>query len=276
MKRKVILALLCAAVMMGGCGKKNNTDTDAEPTPSGSPTPSVTVTEEAQEVLKPQPITVIYKEVGKQTENSVTLIMENRMGVDIEELYVRESSERDWGEDLMSSGVVIENGDTAKIYIEELEEGSSYDIKMNCSEDKVEILEDVSPSDIEEAKVYLLEEEDLPYLVYVDSATGESVNTKEDVLKSHGAESGSSSTQTDSREDEDDKDDNNNKTTPTPEPTRRPTQTPTRIPDPTDEPDPEPTDEPDPEPTDEPEPTQTPDPGDDSGDDAPPPDDEAE
>lgn len=271
MKRKAIFALLCAAVILGGCGKKNNNNTDAVPTPSESPTPTAAVTEE---VLKPQPITVIYKEVGEQTENSVTLILENKMGVDIEELYVRESSEKDWGENLMSSGVVIEDGDTAKIYIEELEEGSSYDIKMNCSEDKVEILEEVSPSDIEEAKVYLLEEEDLPYLVYVDAATGESVNTKEDVLKSHRIDSSSSSSQN-STDDDQKNDDDDKKTTPTAEPTKRPTATPTRTPDPTDEPDPEPTDEPDPEPTDEPEPTQTPDPGDDNGDDAPPPDDEA-
>ena len=121
MKRKIMFALLCAAVVMGGCGKKNNTDTDATPTPSETPTPTVTVEEGSEEVLQPEPITVVYKEVGEQTENSVGLIMENRMSVDIQELYVRESSESNWGENLMSGDTVIETGDTARIYIEETE-----------------------------------------------------------------------------------------------------------------------------------------------------------
>ena len=162
MKRKIMFALLCAAVVMGGCGKKNNTDTDATPTPSETPTPTVTVEEGSEEVLQPEPITVVYKDVGEQTENSVELIMENRMSVDIQELYVRESSESNWGENLMRGDTVIETGDTARIYIEETEEGSSYDIRMICSEDKIEILEEVNPSEIEESQVFLLAEEDLP------------------------------------------------------------------------------------------------------------------
>lgn len=273
MKRKIMFALLCAAVVMGGCGKKSNTDTDAAPTPSETPTPTVTVEEGSEEVLQPEPITVVYKDVGEQTENSVELIMENRMSVDIQELYVRESSESNWGENLMRGDTVIETGDTARIYIEETEEGSSYDIRMICSEDKIEILEEVNPSEIEESQVFLLEEEDLPYLVYVSAETGESVDTMEEVLERHGL--GSSSSARDDEEDEP-----SSTSTPTPEPTRRPTATPTRTPDPdpTEEPDPEPTQTPDPEPTEEPdpEPTQTPDPGDDSGEDAPPPDDDAE
>lgn len=274
MKRKMLLAALCIAVVMGGCGKKKNTDAEPTPAPTESVTPTVSATPEPEEVLAPEPISVVYKEVGEKTADSVELLMENKMSVDIEELYVRESDESDWGENLMSSDTVIATGDTAKIYIEEKTAGAAYDIKLICSEDKIEILEEVDPSEIEEAEVYLLEEEDLPYLKYVSATTGKTVNTMDEVLERHGL-GDSSASGTDDTDDDDSDDDKTDPTPaptkkPTPEPTRKPTPKPTREPEPTDEPEPEPTDEPDPEPTGEP------DPGEDPGDDAPPPDDDAE
>lgn len=218
-KRYLILVALLAACMTAavGCNKDNQKDNRAQAV-TETPTP----TPEADNVVQMEAISdadkaAIRNILGEKTSTSSDVVLTNETGLDISEIYIREaadSSDDEWGEDLIQGAYEWKNGDRALYYYEK-SDAANYDIQVFYT-DKDEancFFRDLDFSDTTEIKLCM--DDGVPYVTYYSESQKKEVSTLEDARERMGLTDGNDD------EDNDTADDGTSSSTatPTPEPT---------------------------------------------------------
>lgn len=213
----LVLCLLASS----GCGKdkktKKQTDDNNKVTIETSQDSKNTDDVVSMEKNSSTDISKITNIMGTKATSSSALVISNKTGFDIKEIYVRPSGEEDWGKDLVQGKFVLKNLDKAVYYYER---GSGQDEKWD-----IQVLytdEDESACWFRELnfthmnEISLCMEEGVPYATYFDTSSKKEISTLKDAKKRMGLDS-------------------DEKTTPTPEPkvTSTPVPEATKTPDPT-------------------------------------------
>lgn len=206
-----VAGLVALAVVMAGCGKKNNgasviqaTPTPTEEAISPTPTPELVNMEEAVE----------KNVIGEKTSTASKVTIVNKTGSEVAAIYVRETpsddDEDEWGDDLVNGMFTLKSGDSAVYYYEKAKSSSAtYDIRISYTdEDKNECFFRKLPlSTIKQITLRMdgSGDDSIPYATYMTANSTKEISTLNDVKKRLGL-------------DTDDEDDASVTPTPTEEP----------------------------------------------------------
>ena len=193
MKKKI--AILSMAVLLGlcvsACENSSAQSASSAQTEGKSLTATPKVTREAAEELLT---------IGTKTENSYEVKLENKTGKEIKGVYVKTTSQTEYGDNLMADSAAWAKGKKADIFYGEKSAESStsemtkqsteassqefaldegYDMKLVLGDDTEYVLHAFPCDDIEEGEVYIDEAKQVAYLKYDSLSTKEVVETKE-------------------------------------------------------------------------------------------------
>lgn len=113
--------------------------------------------------------------IGEESDDTVALTVTNKTGKDIAELFVKASSEKKWGENLMEKDAVFKKDSEAIIHVANGDK--EIDISPVFADEKYEVYHNVAVKDMEDLEFVV--EGDLAYIKYVDKTTGKTATTKE-------------------------------------------------------------------------------------------------
>ncbi|MDO4647926.1 MAG: hypothetical protein Q4B26_04685 [Eubacteriales bacterium] len=247
MKKKylVIAGMAAVCILMSGCGKDKEPAVTEEVV-SVTPTPVPTVTEGAlvnMQKNEEDKESELSNVIGTKTASANEITLENQLGAEIAELYVRPNTEQytmmdEWGDEQIQASFKLANKDKALYYYEPKttddngEAIKAYDIRVAFSNENAnEYFFRGLPLDSISSIVFCVEGSDdgaIPYVKYrTKGSNGKEVSTLESVKRRIGLEASET-------EDEDEE----LTPTPTPEETQDPLETPTPVPTQAEEPDP--------------------------------------
>ncbi len=216
-KRYLILAGLLAVCITAAAGCNNNREADSNSAQTSTETP--TPTPEADNVVQMEAISdadkaAIKNILGEKTSTSSDVVLTNETGLDISEIYIREavdSSDDEWGDDLIQGEYEWADGDRALYYYEE-SDSTNYDIQIfYTDEDEANcFFRDLDFSDTTE--ITLRMQDGVPYVTYYSESEKKEVSTLQDARERMGLSDGSDE-DTDSMDNE-----TNTETTATPTP----------------------------------------------------------
>lgn len=177
MKKTVVCFLLafCLCSTVVGCSSKKE---------------EATVTEEKQEK---EEVEKKYLVIGNKTEDAYDIYLKNSTGQDITGISIKTSDKTEWPANMMKTGDVLKKDDTAELFYTpekvETSEGSEsekavnvvYNMQITLADGTVFELSSLGFEDIKD-EAELCYEDQVGYVRYISSVSGDSVNTKEQEL----------------------------------------------------------------------------------------------
>lgn len=178
-KLRMLAAFFAAAVMMisAGCGES---ESGSSSTADESVPEVTTEAEAAAEPTTEAPTEAEVRTIGeKQEGDSVCVVaLTNETGKNIEEFYIKEASEEEYPDNMLSDGS-FEKDEQRTLYYETAD--GDYTVKIVFEDDSEAELHNFPFGDIEEGTIKL--EDETAYLVYISAAENSEVNTKEEEMK---------------------------------------------------------------------------------------------
>lgn len=233
-KRYLAIIGLLVLCLAAGCGKKNNTDDKKD-----DKTPTIETKKDVEDDLVEMQKTTgvdkskITKIIGTKSTTAGELVITNKTGVKISQLFVRPVNDEEWGEELIDGKFTIGNGEQALYYYDKeakTDSGSKvikYDMQIQDDNGSIYYYRNLKFSDMEEIKLNL-STDDVPYATYYSTSLKKEMSTKKE------AEARVDGTYDESKDYTQEADETE---TPTPTPTSGPssqaTATPTATPTPT-------------------------------------------
>lgn len=224
-KRYLILAaLLALTVVAAGCGKKDDEEQkkQQEAQVTAAPTQAASNEEGLVEMQKPADDTEgITNIIGTKTETASKLIIINKTGSEVGELYVRphdeEMDDEEWGEELVQGKFTLKNGEKALYYYDKnLKDDSgnavtSYDICIRYTdEDRNDCFFRKLPmGSMTQISLCMdgIGEDGIPYARYLSGTGTKESSTLSEVKRRLGISDSSGSSDSSDSSDSDDSDD---------------------------------------------------------------------
>ena len=225
MHRSNFLALIISSTVilgMSGCGSSSGGT--AEVSPTAAPTPSIVpviISTAPTSTPTPEPTQMI---LGQQDDKAASVCLSNNLQESIKELYLRisGSSDKDWGENLISSKSGIKSSEQVQLYYEAFSSDSSkskksskksvcYDMKIVTARGSTYEIYTIQFSDMEKAFLLLDKKSSSAYLRYMSLSSKKETDTRGNTLKTatptpKSAHSSQSSSEDDSSYDDTDYD----------------------------------------------------------------------
>lgn len=201
-KRYLVLAglfAMCLAASACGKDKETNSDDTAAVTETPTPTPDEDLVK--MEKVSDSDKASIKNIMGEKTSTSSDVVLTNQTGLDIEEVYIRESadsSDDEWGDDLIDGAYEWKDKDRALYYYDK-NEATNYDIQVFYTDEDEEncFFRDLDFTDTTE--ITLRMKDGVPYVTYFSNEEKKEVSTLEDAK----ARMGLTDDDSDSEDDED-------------------------------------------------------------------------
>ncbi|MBR2528421.1 MAG: hypothetical protein IKE58_08135 [Blautia sp.] len=155
-----VLSCLLLAISIAGCGTKNDTVSPVLPTstpvpaevslaqeiPAVSQAPVAPEAEQGELVeMQASPASSIANQVGENLAGSLSVIVENQLGMDVGEFYVRIHPQEDsdnWGDELIENSFLLGRGSKMVYYFQPARSAGSgssssvlYDLRVICTDE---------------------------------------------------------------------------------------------------------------------------------------------
>lgn len=197
MHRSNFLALIISSTVilgMSGCGSSSGGT--AEVSPTAAPTPSIVpviISTAPTSTPTPEPTQMI---LGQQDDKAASVCLSNNLQESIKELYLRisGSSDKDWGENLISSKSGIKSSEQVQLYYEAFSSDSSkskksskksvcYDMKIVTAKGSTYEIYTIQFSDMEKAFLLLDKKSSSAYLRYMSLSSKKETDTRGNTLQ---------------------------------------------------------------------------------------------
>lgn len=174
MKKALITGIMIigAACLIIGCGKKEEEKEEAEK--------PKTEANEVQEVIIEDEQ---YKTIGQENANAYKLLLTNRTGGEITGFMIKASTEQTDSQNLLQAGMKIEQEETVCVYYTPNAGNSAqttYDFDLSYEDKHVVEIAGLRLDDMAEAELCF--EDEVGFVKYKKSGSGEEVSTKEMAL----------------------------------------------------------------------------------------------